>query len=201
VKPPEQKEVTTEEILADMVMDQLSTDVVDYKPHYLRVAKQTFETVNSVMGLGVNLTDDVETRILTEGGKRVGLIDLSKQSREAVFRALEEAREAGEGPLQAARRIRDHVSRGRYLSPETRAKVIARTETKYAQNVSSLEAYRTSGTIDRIQIVDGQLGPDRSCDICMERDGMIVTFAEAEAISASEHPNGTLSLIPVVGER
>ena len=77
-----------------------------------------------------------------------------------------------------------------------RSYVIARTETKYAQNVSALETYRESGQFTGMLAYDGRLG-DTDAE-CMERDGKIFTFDEVAAEMASEHPNGTLSFAPVV---
>jgi hypothetical protein len=50
-----------------------------------------------------------------------------------------------------------------------RAQVIARTETKYAQNVSTIERARAGG-VDRFTVFDGRLGPGRSDLYCMARN-------------------------------
>ena len=65
--------------------------------------------------------------------------------------------------------------------------------------MSSLEVYGESDTIGRVQIVDGQL--PTSDDFCIERNqlgtGESITIQEAWTLS--DHPNGTLSFVPVVG--
>jgi len=76
--------------------------------------------------------------------------------------------------------------------------VIARTEAKYAQNISSLEAYKDSDTVTGVEVFDAQLGPtDEECEI---RNGRIVTFRVGELMVNNEHPQGTISLAPYVGE-
>ena len=74
--------------------------------------------------------------------------------------------------------------------------MIARTETKYAQNISSIAGYRSSGIVKGLIIYDAQAGPtDRECE---ERNGDIISFEEGERLSSSEHPNGTLNFGPFV---
>ena len=43
--------------------------------------------VNSSLGVSVNLPDHRARQVIADGGKRVGLVDLDKQSRDAVFKA------------------------------------------------------------------------------------------------------------------
>ncbi len=189
----EKKDDQLDRYYADLIADEIDTDIIDYGPHYLRVGKETFNTIKSITGLAVNLTDPVETRLVQEGGTRKGLLDLKKNTKDAVFKALAESREAGAGPYEAAQKIKDCVSAGPWSSSKIRAKMIARTETKYCQNISSLEAYKQAG-VSRVEIVDGQLST--SCEMCIERNGQIITIAEAYALD--EHPNGTLSYTPVI---
>lgn len=170
-----------------------------FGPHYLRVARMTFESINTVLNLGVSLTDFTQMAIIRRGGKRMGLIDFSAQSRQALFEAITEAREAGEGAAGIVARILDKVPAGPWTTPEIRAQVIARTETKYAQNYSSLEAYRSSETISNILIFDAQLGPtDAECE---QLNGQVVSLEEAQFLMETEHPNGTRSMAPYMDER
>ncbi len=180
-------------LLASLIVGEMRTDIIDYDTHYLRVTHETFSIINAVTNLMVNLDDPAQARILAAGGKRKGLLDIKGDTRSAIFRALAEAREAGEGADATARRIRDSVAAGPWSSSSIRAKIIARTETKNAQNVSSLEAYR-SGGVSHVEIVDGQL--PTSDEDCIARNGQVITIAEAE--KTDDHPNGTLSFTPVI---
>jgi len=182
---------------AEIVGGLLDYKGVDFTAHYLRVAKAVFENVETIMGLGVNLSDPVEQRIITLGGTRKLKLGLDKQARDSISEALRQGRELGEGADELASRIVDMVGKGPWATPETRAMVVARTETKYAQNASSLEAYKSSDTISSVLVFDAQLGPtDEECE---QLNGQEVSFEEAEQLAESEHPNGTRSFAPVVG--
>lgn len=182
--------------IAEIVGGSLAFEGVDFTAHYLSVAKAVFAQIETIMGLGVNLTDPVEQRIITMGGTRKLKLGLDKQARDSISEALRQGRELGEGADELASRIVDMVGKGPWATAETRAMVVARTETKYAQNVSSLEAYRSSDTVSAVRVFDAQLGPtDLECE---ELNGQEVSFEEAEVLAESEHPQGTRSFAPVV---
>ncbi len=142
------------------------------------------------------LNDYMQSAIYKTAGRRLGLLDLENETRDAMFEAIEQARSEGLGADAMASRIADLVSAGPWTTPEIRAQVIARTETKYAQNYSSLEAYRSSETVSDILIFDAQLGPtDAECEAI---NGETVSLEEAQRLMESEHPNGTRSFAPVV---
>ena len=199
-KQDSQDEMVIQTMLGDMGLDVWITTNLSpaWEGHYLSVAKATFEGIESILALGLNLTDDVQREIIRTGGRRVGMVDIEGQARQSLFTALSEGRALGEGPPALARRIRDQVAAGRFETPAKRASVIARTETKYAQNVSSLQAYRGSRAVTGLRAFDNQTGfGDAECEA---RNQQIYTFDEADQETASEHPNGTLSWAPVVRE-
>lgn len=173
-----------------------------FEQHYGRTAKQTQDTVNHVMEIGANIPDEVMVRLIQEGGTRRALLDVRGETREAILRAVAEGREAGEGPAQIARRIRDEVPKGRFsgAGAKYRAELIARTETLHAQRGSSLEAYKASDTVTSVVAFDGRLGD--TDEVCMARDGQTFSLeaAEQEMMSEDTHPNCTLSFAPVVAE-
>jgi hypothetical protein len=165
--------------------------------HYARVVAATDEDIRVVLGLGTKIPDDVARAIVAEGGRRAGLIDLDGQTRAALYRALAEGRAAGDGPAALARRIQNDVAGGRYRDPRYRARLIARTETKYAQNRSSLEAYQSADAVTGVIAYDNRIGFDD--DECSARDGQFFTFDDAAIETDDEHPNGTLSWGPATG--
>ena len=187
-------------ILQQFDLDQWQSSVAGslFATHYLSALEGTVGNINSVLGLGVNIPDTVARRVVAEGGTRLGLLDIGKDTRESIFRALHAGRVAGEGPPVLARRIRGQVGAGKWTNagPRYRAMVIARTETKYAQNISAIEAYERTDVVEMALLVDNQTGfGDADCSA---RDGQVVTFDEARRILAEEHPNNTLSISPVV---
>lgn len=169
----------------------------EYGAHYLEIVKAVQDAAEQA-GLGTMLPDAVARAVVAAGGRRAGLIDLEQQTRQAIYDALTEGRAEGEGVDQLANRIADHVEAGPWRSGDYRAKLIARTETKYAQNISTLERARAAG-VQRFVIFDGRLGLPRSAPDHIARNGEIVSFEEALRLAEAEHPNGTLSFAPHFG--
>ena len=194
-------EAVAESILRRMNMPLWRQDalVPAFDNHTLRTAQATIGTINAAMGLGVNLPDSAMRQVVANGGRRAGLLDISGETRRSIFRALADGRTAGEGPAALGRRIREYVPAGRFAraGPKYRAEMIARTETKWAQNVSSIEAYRRSDVVTGLMAFDAQTGStDADCEL---RNGRVYSFEDAEREQALEHPNGTLSWAPVTG--
>lgn len=203
-KASKAREEKADEALIAAILEKLGIDAwlaelqQEYGAHYLEVAKAVQDAAERA-GLGANLPDPVARAIVASGGKRVGMLDLDKQTRNAVFEALAEGRAEGEGVQALANRIADMVEGGHWGEGPTRAKIIARTETKYAQNISTIERAKAAG-VTRFIVFDGRLGPGRSLETHMARNGSIVTAEEADAMAAAEHPNGTLSFAPYFEE-
>lgn len=185
------------------IVDQLLLDFdasgPDYGAAYLRVLRTTHASIESVMNLGVNLDDPIERAIVAQGGTRKGLIDFTEQARTSMYDVIAQGRADGIGPQQMARLLREKISAGPWSSAEVRAEVIARTETKYAQNVSSMRVYQAAENVTGILIFDAQLGD--TDDACMRINGQTLTVDEAAALAPLEHPNCGRSFAPVVGER
>jgi len=162
--------------------------------HTLRTLNLTVGTVNSTLGLQVNIPDPTARRLLAEGGTRRGLIDFDRQTREALFRALFEGRSNGEGPIALARRIREQVPAGPFANAGSkyRAELIARTETANAQNISAVATYQEAGVFAGLLISDGDYDEE-----CAAMDGRRVSFEEFETIGPTAHPNCTRSVAPV----
>ena len=171
-----------------------------YKRQNRRVLDHTTESVGTIMNIAINVPDRVARELINTGGTRLGLLDVASDTRKAIFRALEEGRKLGEGADTLARRIRNEVPKGRFLNAGStyRARMIARTETKWSQNESSLVAYELSPDITEVVAFDAQLGPDRSDPECIARNGRTFTIKQARSEMGREHPNGTLSFAPIV---
>jgi HK97 family phage portal protein len=190
----------TDEIVLDVIMSMLVTQeakeaLFGFPAYYIKVAGQTIASINDVTDIGAKLTDMMEMNLINAGGKRLGLIDLKSQTKNAIFEAITEGRTAGEGVTSIAKRIESMVGGGRWKSAKTRAEVVSRTETKYAQNYSSLEAYKESDNVGAVLVFDSQIGSfDEYCDAV---NGRTVTFDEAAFLREEEHPNGTRSFAPV----
>lgn len=203
----ERKEITDEALAAQIVAAMETGEFVDdrlrlrFEGNASRTLKRTQKTINDSLSLGVNIPDEVERGIIAEGGTRRGLMDVPKQTRGAITRAIADGREAGENPLAIARRIREEVPAGQFVNagPSYRAQLIARTETKWAQNRSALAAYKSAENVTAVQAYDARLG--ETDEDCTFRDGQIFSLEAADIESGLEHPNGTLSFAPIVNPR
>jgi len=198
----ERKEIEKkeDELLVYRILEALDTNARQaamrqlYEAHYLQVAEEVAKA-GELVGITTGLPDPVGRAVAQAGGRRAGLVDLEKQSRQALFDAIAEGRAEGEGVAQLAARIAEHVEAGPWTTVEQRSLTIARTETKFAQNVSTIEMARNAGA-DRLTVFDGRFGLPRSDPDHVARDGITVTADEAAAMAADEHPNGTLSFAP-----
>ncbi len=187
-----------EEALQDAWVDGLLKILQgSYREHYLAVARATFAKIEAELGVGVMLDDFAQQAIYQVAGRRLGLLDVQGEAKDSLFEAIAEAREAGLGAGQMATLIRDQIAAGPWTTSQVRAQVIARTETAYAQNYSSLQAYREAG-YSKILIFDAQLGPtDAECEALDQTE---VSLEEAMRLMEAEHPNGTRNFAPVIGD-
>ena len=195
---------TTEDIstLARMIAVTLSEHFDDtleknYTVHAERVMDQTFATVNSIFDLSGGVTDEVQKQLLLDGASRRGLLDVSTATYNSIFSAINNGNEQGLSPRDIGRSIREMVPGGPYINAGSayRSEVIARTETRWVQNASSIALYRASDVVTNVVAMDGDSDPE-----CAARDGVEYTFDEAEAEMGEEHPNGTLAFAPIVDE-
>jgi hypothetical protein len=187
-------EIVGDAVVSRVLAEWTRQELLQYEPHYLLVTERTFGSLNAFFGFGVNLTDEVEMKMIDVARDRTHLIDLNGQTKRAVTDAITAGREAGEGIVQISDRIRDDVGAGPWRTAKTRSEVIARTETKYAQNKATLAGGAEIG-VDRYRVVDAQLGP--TDEYCEWIDGQVVSASDADYLSSSEHPNGTRSFVPI----
>lgn len=179
-----------------------------FEQHWALVGEATFEHVSSAYGIDVvfSAADPAGRKIIAEGGMRAGLVDIERQAKDSIFRALEVGREAGEGPKALARRIRADVKVGRFTgiakregveaAQNYRATMIGRAETKSAQNKSVIEAGKASGVVSGYWAIDAQTG-DEHDEACVARNGQTYDADSAESEELT-HPNCSLSWVPVI---
>ena len=180
----------------------------NFKGHAHRVLETTVNTISNFTGVSVNIPDHVARQIVAKGGTDLLSMDIQGQTRKALFRGLTESRVAGYHPSSAAARrlIQRHVTAGRFTKMVDRygkpnghvyrAKLIARTETMYAQNESALATYEASDAVQQGEIIDNQTGFDDAD--CMARNGFIGSLDECRRHIAQEHPQGTARVLPVL---
>lgn len=198
-----------------------------YEAEFRMILETTVGIVEQALDvpIGVNLPDYRAREIIRGWSTRKGLVDVPAQTRDAVMKALEEGRIAGDGAGDLARRIRGMVE-GRDMYPgvyrdayerakergwgeeaasragdraarQYRAETIARTETKTAQNRSSVEAYRASEVVEALKVWDGDDCGWTDHEDPEKADGKVVSFDEADAYPLA-HPRCLRSFGPVV---
>ena len=179
-----------------------------FEGHAHRVMETTVNTVSNFTGLAVNIPDPVARRIVAKGGTDLLSMDIQGQTRKALFRGLAESRAAGYHPSSAATRrlIQRHVTAGRFTKMVDRfgrpnghiyrSKLIARTETMYAQNESAMATYEASDAVAQGEIADNQTGFGDAD--CMAPNGFVGSLDECRSHIAQEHPQGTARVLPVL---
>ncbi|MCU0946803.1 MAG: phage portal protein [Porphyrobacter sp.] len=193
-------ETKQESNLIQQIIDLLNLEAWEqqlssiYQGQYLRIAREVASAVEE-SGFGTSIPDPVMRQIIATGGTRAGLVDVPGQTRAALFEALAEGRAEGEGAQALANRIANMIEGGPWGNADTRARVIARTETKHAQNISTIEAGRANG-VSEFVVFDGRFGEPRSELSHIARDGMIVSAEDAWTMAANMRPNCTLSFAP-----
>ena len=186
-----------EEMLAKLDVPAWQESVLgkDYAAHYQLVSETTVTTLGDTIGLSLDSPDVVGEQVIRAGGRRVGLTYLEPQTRAAVYQAIADGRAQGWGPPQLERSIRDYVEGGGGgRSVSARATRIARTETMFAQNTSTLSAYHTSGAYSSVIAYDNLIGHNDAD--CIDRNNTEYTYPDADVQLNDEHPNGTLGFAP-----
>ncbi len=190
-------------VLADRIVSAMAMDITKdlyeqlYERHYLDVATTSTAEAMGAVGLATDVADPAARAIVGTGGTRAGLVDLAEQAKASIFQAIGEGRSLGEGVAQVATRIGSLVPAGPWSTPEIRATLIARTETKHAQRMSSLFMARDQD-VTSFRVFDARAGATDAT--CLSLDGAVVTASEADTLAADEHPNGTRDFVPIFGD-
>lgn len=164
-----------------------------YERLYKRTANQTMATLSS-RGFPITNRTKVEERVLKELGKRMGLIDLSAQAKESLFRILNISRDLGLSPRAASYLIEDMVPRGRFIRAGVRyrSELIAQSEMLHAQRISTISSFKGSRFVKELVAFDGDHDSE-----CLSRNGSYYSFDEAEVQAANTHPKCVLAFGPV----
>jgi HK97 family phage portal protein len=199
----ELKDAEKDKLVVDEIFDNMELEVAksqlraEFGSQFVSVAHETLQ-VTAAAGIVLDGPDPVQVELLKRGGTRAGLVDLTEPARQKAFAILADARARGLGVDETARELREAIPAGPWGSIETRADIIARTETRYAQTMSALEIYKDAEGVEQIQMIDCRLGPsDADCENVAAMDP--VSFEEAEKLLDEEHPNGTRDIVPVFG--
>ena len=180
-------------ILERMPIASIQADMTEvYTALYEEMFRLTQEILTASIGLELTDPGRIQAQLQEFARQRTGLLDLSKAARTSILQSLEEARTKGLTEDAMIDLIRDAVPRGHSLSVETRARIIARTESRFSSNISTAATAQQLG-ITQVLVLDARLG--ETDEACMERNGWIVSPGEAQLLAGIEHPSGTLGFI------
>lgn len=195
-KAAPEDQVTVHTLMSSLDLDRFETQLSGiFGKHYVAVFNETVGVLGG-MGLAMDIPDKVQVQILEMGAARSRIVNLSKISTNQVFEILANGREAGLGPAEIGRQLRENIPAGRFHKVSTRAELIARTETAHAQNQSALESYRNMEGVEQVMMLDARAG-ETDAD-CEAMNGRRVSFDEAQVLIDDEHPNGTRGMVPVL---
>lgn len=128
-------------------------------------------------------SDATLARILARAAERVR--GINETTRDKIRDSIAAGVAEGEGAAALGARISSSAALSEY-----RGELIARTETMFAWNASSIETYRDVG-VTMVEPQDGDADP--MCAARMLRGAVPLD----EALDDEDHPNGTLSWTPV----
>ena len=147
------------------------------------VAGTVAAKVQTQLGSPAKAFEDTVARLIRGSvGRRIAAIN--ETTRDAIGRLIGDAFAQGLAPSQVADLIEQATT-----FDESRAELIARTETALVYNEAALESFREYG-VDRVEAIDGDEDEE-----CAERNGQV--YSVEEALDITDHPNGTLDWSPV----
>jgi len=150
--------------------------------------------------LGVDIAWDLANpnivRVMEELGLRI--VDISETTRQATVNIVTDGLADGLGVDDIAKQLTELFDG--YAG--SRAEVVARTETMTSYNLASTVGYQESGVVEEVELLDNSShteGYGASDGLtCAERDGLIVALADVGRHVEAEHPNGQLSVAPIL---
>jgi hypothetical protein len=171
-----------------------------------RLQQVYVQIARGALGVVADATDRVVmpktiSKVLDDALKSAGLriTGINEVTRKAVAEQIAEGIRRGYSvsqivdgvPSEAYQGVRQATAgNGMIVFDDLRAETVARTETMLAYNESALRGYREY-RVREVVAIDG----DHDAE-CAVRDGN--TYTVDDALSITDHPNGTLDWIPVV---
>ena len=152
-------------------------------PHALRLAEATVARTKQSLGKANTFSDTVAEQVARSVGLRIKGINAT--TRDAIADLIAQGFDDGLSPGEVADLIE-----GATTFNEARAELIARTESALVYNESALRSFTEFG-VTQVEAIDGDDDAE-----CAERNGQ--TYSIEEAMSITDHPNGTLDWSPVI---
>jgi hypothetical protein len=166
---------------------------------YAEAGKTAADSASSLLGVSIDwdLGNPHMNAVHTQLGKRITAIN--QTTRDDVASTVADGLSNGKTLTEIADEVRGLLGGDSY---KNRSMTIARTESMHAYSVTSVAAFHESGVVDSVEYADN---PDHQDDYgaedglsCSERNGLVTPLDEAQLHIDSEHPNGSLAVIPVL---
>ena len=154
--------------------------------YYRRALQAVVAAAEDALDAPIVLPQQHVQAYLAEAGANIA--GITETTRAAVAEALQAGQAIGEGVPQLAARIRELGAFG-----QARAETIARTELGQAVNRATVVAFRASGLVVGVQVLDGH-----DDEPCASLNGRRLTLEQAERLPPLGHPNCTRALSPIV---
>jgi len=194
--------ISSDELLPLGLTGELAEVLIE---SYIRVSRNAYKQVNASGVAGAVEWSDkspIVTGILAQANGQATMVHST--TKKGIQKAIEISMSRGYSVGQLARGVpKENFPGIRAILSETksRSQMIARTEVMRSQNMTTTRLYRDQG-FSYVQAIDIDGGVDNYVDpadpygaTCSGRNGRIYRTEEAEDIM--DHPNGTLSWMPM----
>lgn len=132
------------------------------KDMYIEQAENVLQSLDA--GDTINITSEFATQYLIEYGGTL-INQINDTTRQALMDNLSAGYDAGESIEDLKKRVQEVFTQ----ASDTRAEMIARTESLKASNSASVEAYRQSGVVKAKEWLAER--DARTCPFCLKQDG------------------------------
>lgn len=126
------------------------------------------------------------------------VVGINATTRGIVQQIVSDGLTAGRSVVQIADDLSSHIE----ATYKDRALTIARTESMYSYGQASALSYQESRVVNEVELMDNPEHDTEPSKIdgltCAERDGLVVALANVGLHLDSEHPNGSLTVLPVL---
>lgn len=173
----------TAEMLLPILEAGLLGDILE--PLQRRTLASVRRIAVAELGVVFNLPDPAVREYLRDAGRNIA--GITDHTREQIAAALADGQAEGEGIPQLVQRLRALTAFGR-----SRAETVARTELGLAQQLSTIAAYKASGVVVGVLVLDGQ-DDDAACRAINGQK-----FPLDRLPSMLEHPRCRRSFAPIV---
>lgn len=155
-------------------------------------AQDTLEIINGPE-FAHNALEYLDDRIIAD---QASIVQLSKNIDTYTSRTIMQELRMGINKMEDMDQLAARVQKVFNEATQSRALMIARTETMRSFNQGTLETYRLAKITEAQWLISND---ERTCEVCLHYDGVVMPVNEAQMM-IPVHPRCRCTWIPVVGE-